>query len=292
VSAFSETAPAVPVESQEFEAFEPVGEIGKLTAFLRRDFLIAWSYRTAFFAEAGSLVAQALTFWFIGRLISPSVLPTYDGSRVGYMEFVASGFLLFAFVEMGMSQVSSSIRQEQLMGTLESVLLTPTAIATIQSGSALYASIYVPIRTALFFGSIALAFGVHFSPGGIVPAALILLVFLPFVWGLGITSAAAMLTFRRGGLGINFLTSILTLGSGAFFPLTLLPSWLQAIAGENPLARAINGVRSALIAGSWSGLHSDLLVVGIASVITFSIGLLAFKLALERERRRGTLGVY
>src|SRR5437868_12031177 len=159
----------------------------------------------AFVTDAGGLVMQALTFWFLAKLINPHVLPAYGGTHAGYLEYVASGILLFAFVEIGMQQVAASIRQEQLMGTLESVLLTPTAIWTIQTGSVLYTLIYVPIRMLLFFGIIGIFFGVQFSPAGILPALAMLVVFLPFVWGLGIISGAAMLTFRRGGMGTNFV---------------------------------------------------------------------------------------
>jgi ABC-2 type transport system permease protein len=144
----------------------------------------------------------------------------------------------------------------------------------------------------LFFAIIAIFFGVQFSAAGILPALAMLLVFLPFVWGLGIISAAAMLTFRRGGMGTNFLTSLLVLGSGAFFPLTLLPHWIQTVSLANPLARAIDSLREALIGGSWAHLSSNLLVVGLGAVITFSLGTFAFKQSLARERRRGTLGAY
>jgi len=272
--------------------FLPGGELGKLSAFLRRDFLNAWSYRMAFVTDAGGLVMQALTFWFLAKLINPHVLPAYGGTHAGYLEYVASGILLFAFVEIGMQQVAASIRQEQLMGTLESVLLTPTAIWTIQAGSVLYTLIYVPIRMLLFFGIIGIFFGVQFSPAGILPALAMLVVFLPFVWGLGIISAAAMLTFRRGGMGTNFAITLMVLGSGAFFPISLLPHWVQTISTANPLARAIDSFREALIAGSWAHCASNLLVVGLAGVLTFSLGSFAFTRSLARERRRGTLGAY
>ena len=291
MSAAIEATP-LPAEQLEFEPYATLGEVAKLGAFFRRDFLAAWSYRGAFFTDITALVLQVVTFWFLGRLINPKALPTYGGTQVGYMEFVASGILLFALVELGLRQVANSIRQEQLMGTLESVLLTPTAMWTIQAGSALYTMVYVPIRTLLFLAMIALAFGVHYSAAGIVPAFLILIVFLPCVWGLGIASAAAMLTFRRGGMGVGFAASVLALGSGAFFPLTLLPGWVQSISTANPMARAIDGLREALIAGTWSGLGSNLIVIGVAALLTSSLGAAAFKLALARERRRGTLGIY
>jgi ABC-2 type transport system permease protein len=289
-----EARAALPIAYDEPQqrAFAPGGELGKLGAFFRRDLLTAWSYRMGFVTDAGSLFIQALMFYFIGKLIDPSALPTYDGSRAGYLEFVAAGIIMSAFLDLGLRQVAGSLRQEQLMGTLESVLLTPTAIWTIQTGSVLYTLIYLPIRTVLFLAVIALAFGVHFSAAGIVPALVLLLLFLPFVWGLGLISAAGIVTYRVGGVGIGFVVVLLTLGSGAYFPLDILPGWVQTISTANPIARAIDGIREALIGGDWTGMPGNVLVLGVAGAITISLGTVAFKWALAREIRRGTLGTY
>lgn len=272
-------------------AYSAYGELAKLGAFLRRDFLTAWSYRTAFVSDIGGMFLQALMFSFVSKLVDPRILPSYGGTHAGYLEFVVVGMLLSTFLQIGMSHVAGSIRNEQLMGTLESVLLTPTAIGTIQVGSVVYAIVYVPIRTLLFFGLIAGIFGVHLSAVGILPAIALLVLFTPFVWGVGVLAAAGMLTFRRG-VGANFAVSLLLLGSGAFFPLSVLPRWIQHVAVANPIARAIDGMRAALIAGDFHGFGTTALIVFAASVITFGLGLFAFKLALARERARGTLGVY
>src|SRR4051812_25894975 len=110
-------------EEVEYSAY---GEFAKLAAFLRRDFLTAWSYRMGFISDMSGLLLQAVIFSFVGKLIDPKVLPAYGGTPTGYLEFVAVGILLNAFLQIGMNQVAGSIRNEQLMGTLESVLLTPT----------------------------------------------------------------------------------------------------------------------------------------------------------------------
>lgn len=270
-----------------------LGELGKLSAFLRRDFLVAWSYRMAFFTDGINLFIQAVMFYFIGRLVDPSKLPTFGGSRATYMEFVAIGIALSAFVQLGLGRVSVAIRQEQLIGTLESLLLTPTSTATLQLGSVAYDLVYIPLRTALFLVLVAVGFGVHFDVGGLAPAAGVLLFFIPFVWGLGVASAAAMLTFRRGTGGIGYGMTFLTLASGAYFPLELLPGWFADVARVNPVAIAIHGMREALLGGAgWSEAGPDILLLAPMSAVSLAAGILAFRVALRRERRRGTLGLY
>lgn len=268
-------------------------ELAKLSAFLRRDLLIAWSYRLAFVSEWSGLALQAVMFYFVGRLVDPSVLPTYGGSQATYMEFVAVGIAMSAFVQLALSRVGTGLRAEQVQGTLESLLMTPTSPSTIQLGTVFYDLLYIPLRTAVFLVLTALAFGLHFDSGGFLPALTVLLAFIPFVWGLGVANAGFILTFRRGGGISGLVVTLLTLFSGAFFPLDLLPKWAQGTAELNPIAIAIEGMREPLLGGSgWDGVASALLVLLPLSVLSLAVGLFAFRAALRREKRRGSLGLY
>lgn len=268
-------------------------ELAKLPAFVRRDLLVAWSYRAAFLSDWFALLAQAIFLYFIGRLIDPRVLPSFGGTRSTYLEFVAVGIALSAFIQLGLQQVAAAIRQEQLMGTLEALLATPTSLATIQFGAVSYQLIYVPIRTALFLVLIATTFGVEFKASGIVPAGVVLIAFIPFVWGLGLLGGASTLTYRRGAGGIGILAGLLVVGSGAYFPLSLLPLGLGSIARRNPIAVAVDGMRRSLIGGGdWGTTANDLALLVPVALLTLAIGILAFRLALAREQRRGSLGLY
>lgn len=268
-------------------------ELAKWPAFFRRDALVAWSYRTAFLTDWGNLVFQAALFYLIGRMVNPATLPVYGGTRASYMEFVAVGIAVSAFMTLALVRVSANLRQEQLMGTLEAVLLTPTSPSTIQFGSVAYDLVYIPIRTGLFLLFAAIGFGLRFNASGIVPAALLLLAFIPFVWGLGILNAATTLTVRRGGAVAGYLIIALTIGSGAYFPVTVLPGWLQSLASANPMTTAVNGMREALLGTFSAGalLHA-LAILALAACVTVALGVAAFRLALAREQRRGTLGQY
>lgn len=270
-----------------------LSEIAKFPAFLRRDFLVTWSYRLAFFSDWFSLAFQVAVFWLVGRMVDESTLPSYGGVRPTYLEFVAVGIAIGAFVGLALVRVSAALRQEQLTGTLESLLMTPTSPATIQLGSVAYDVVYVPLRTLVFLGVLAIGFGLDFELEGVVPAALILFAFMPFVWGFGVASAAALLTIRRGSGAVGLVVMALTLASGAYFPVDLLPGWAASLAEYNPITVAVEGMRSALLVGvDWHDVAVSFGALCGASALSLGIGLTAFRLAVDRERRRGTLGVY
>jgi ABC-2 type transport system permease protein len=270
-----------------------IGELRKVPAFIRRDFLVAWSYRVVFVSDVVNLVGQVLLFAFVGKMVDSSTLPRYDGSEVTYLEFASIGIALAVFVQFGLTRVASAVRGEQLMGTLESVLMTPTSPTTVQLGSVAFDLVYIPVRTALFLGLTAVFFGLHFSAAGALPAALILVAFIPFVWGLGVAAGATILTIRRGGGMVGFGVLALGFASGIYFPVDFLPGWVQATADFNPIALAIEGIREALLGTASAGDTAAVLaVLAPLSVASLGLGLVAFRLALRRERRRGTLGLY
>ena len=268
-------------------------EAAKVPAFIRRDWKIALSYRAVFLGDIVGLAMQILVFFFVAKLVDPGKLPTYGGTVPTYLAFVVIGLVVNLTAGVLLYQVSAALRQEQLTGTFEALLATPTAGATIQLGSIAYTLIFVPIRAAVLLTAIAIGFGLDLQLSGVLPAFVLLVAFLPFTWGLGLVAAAAVVTFRRGSNVTGVAVTLLGLISGAVFPIALLPPVLQTLAEWNPFAIAIDGIREALIGGTgWSAAGSDLLHLLPLSVAGLALGVLCFRWAIARERRRGTLGQY
>lgn len=272
---------------------EVCGELAKLPAFMRRDFLVAWSYRLAFVTDWLGLIVQVVIFNFVGKVVDPAAIPSFEGREVTYLEFVAVGIAISSFMAVALGRVYNVIRQEQLQGTLESLFLTPTSSTTVQLGSVVYDLAYVPVRTLLFFAMVTLLFPAQFEWSGLLPTTAILLVFIPFVWGVGVMAAAWTLTFRRGTAIIGIFTTLMTLGAGTYFPTEVFPSWVQTLVQYLPLTVALRGARDTLLGGAGWGE----VVLTIAYLVPFAVasmlgGLWAFRAALLRERRSGTLGSY
>jgi ABC-2 type transport system permease protein len=270
-----------------------LAEARKLQAFVRRDVLVMISYRVAFVSDLVFIVAQAVLFYFVARIVDATQLPTYGGTTTTYMEFVMIGVVVSTVSGLLLQRVATAIRDEQMMGTLEALLTSPTSPATIQVGSIAVDLLFIPVRMGVLLVAVALVFGLDLQPSGVVPALVVFAAFVPFVWGLGLTGAGATLTFRRGSGLVAAGVSLLALASGAFFPLDLLPGWLQTLAEINPLAIAIEAIREVLIGGAgWNAVRSDVLLLMPLSTIAIVFGVVAFRLALAREHRRGTLGLY
>lgn len=278
---------------QQPSAGSLISEVRKLAAFLRKDALIAWSYRKGVVSDIVSFLGEAALFYFLSLLVDPARMPQLGGTRADYMGFVAVGLTVAAFYQMGVAKMIGAVRNEQLMGTFEALLVTPTAPTTIQIGLVIYDLIRIPVRAGLFLVLADRVFGVNIYWTGLAQAMAITLVFLPFVWGVGAALAAVVVTFRQATAVIGFVNYALLLGSGTYFPMELLPSWLETTINLNPLALALNGARAALLGGAGWGTTLSLIVMILPlSILTWIAGTLGFRFALDRERRAGTLGLY
>ena len=267
-------------------------EAPKLAAFFRRDVLVLWSYRMAFFGDWFALILQIVTFYLVGKLVDPARMPTVGDDSPTYIQFVTVGIAFTSFVQVATVRLGAAIRNEQLMGTLESLLVTPTSPTTLQLGSVIYDLAYVPVRTTIFLVLVSSLLDVQLTFSGLLPALAVLIVFIPVVWGAGMVSAAGTLTFRRGA--ITTLTVVaLTLPSTTYFPAEVVPSWAQRIIELNPLTVALGAARTALLhGGSWADIAPTLAQLAPVAIVSLGLGFFAFKLALRRERRLGTLGLY
>lgn len=269
-----------------------MSEAAKLPAFVRRDFLTALSYRTAFLLDWTNLFVQTLIFALIGELIDPAAVSA-SGGQGSYLEFAAVGVAVAAFMQLALTRATSAVRNEQLMGTLESVLLAPISPLTFALGSVMYDLAYVPVRTVIFLLGAAWLFELGFAVSGLLPVLVMLLAFIPFVWGLGMAGAATTLTVRRGAPVAAAAGLALTLGSTAYFPLEVLPPWAQVVAEINPLTVTLESARASMLGGEgWAPVPGAIGAVVPFAVVTMVTGVIALRLAIMRERRKGSLGMY
>lgn len=120
-------------------------------------------------------------------------------------------------------------------------------------------------------------------------AVRILLSALVFL-AIGFAAAALVLVSQQGGQLPGLLTAALTLISGAFFPLAVLPGWMQTLADLSPLTYALRALRRAALEGQGlSAIAHDLAIVGGFALVMLPASVWILSLAFDRARRTGSL---
>jgi len=192
---------------------------------------------------------------------------------------------LFAF--------ASKIRQEQMLGTLEAMLVSPTPASIVVFSSAAWDFTYGGIRIILYLLFASLIFGVELHWQGI--GALLIGVTLTLLSsvGLGILSASFIIYFKRGD-PINYLLSGMTTFFGTvLFPVEQLPEWIQPVSDFLPITWSLRIVRGTLLQGkTFTDLKGELLALAVITAILLPTGLYFSRFAIRRAKREGSLIQY
>lgn len=265
--------------------------IAPFSAFVRRDFAIARSYRLQFVLEAGSVMFQLAMFFFLGRVVDDAN-PNIGGTEQGYFAYVVFGLALLGWLTSALTSFASTLRVEQTTGSLEALLATPPSPTTLIVGTSAYAFISATITALLYIVLAVGFFGLRFTPhiGAIAVAIYALIASLVLFSAFGMILAAATLVYKRTGALIGLATGGLAILGGVYFPLSVLPTPLRTIAELLPFTWALEVLRSALLAGEidWGRMA----LLGASNVALIPVAIWALERALQLARRAGSLGQY
>lgn len=177
-----------------------------------------------------------------------------------YLDFMTPGILaqsvLFIAIFYGIAVI-----WERDLGTLHKLLASPAPRSALVLGKALSASERGLLQAAIIY-LLAFALGVKLN---LDPLALVGVLFI-VILGSALFSTfsliiACLVKTRERFMGIGqLLTMPLFFASNAIYPVSIMPTWLQAIAQVNPLTYEVDGLRA-------------LMVVNGASVYGFALDL-------------------
>lgn len=265
------------------------GSPDKLLAFVRRDLLVALRYRSGLvLAVAGGLLEIA-GLYYLSRAIGPGFRP--DG--LASYPFLLVGTGLYTFLLMGISSFLSTIQEAQQAGTLEIMMTTPAGGSTVLllggisslAGKGMAFSIYL-------LGGLALT-GMRFTNISLLPAFVVLVLSFAVAAGLGIGTAALQLLTQKGSAILWLLGSAVWMLTGAMFPVSVLPRWLQIISLAIPMTHALTAMRLALLHDRVPiGLANEIAVLAAFAALLVPLSLLLFEKALCHARLSGSLSYY
>ena len=260
-----------------------------VAAVVRRDWLIARSYRAAYVLTFGAAIFNVLAYYFISETLGGGSPSRLDGAP-SYFAFALVGIVITTVVQSSAMAVARRLREEQLTGTLEAIAAQPLRDSELALGLAGYPFVFSGLRTVVYMLVAGLVFGIDLGDADWIGFAAVILATTAIVLGLGLVIAAFVLLVKRAESVAALATFALAFLGGAFFPVEAFPEWLEAVARFAPTRLAYDGTREALYVGKgWGGDAIALLVIAAVAV---PFGVWAFDRALQRQRKRGTLGEY
>ena len=258
-------------------------------ALTRRDVKIYLSYRLMMTLDLWIGVLDVIVYYFISETFEGATTASL-GNAPSYFAFALVGIAVTVVIQAASLGVGSKIREEQLTGTLEALVAQPLTTIEMAVGLCGLPFAISTVRVAVYLVLGALAFGLDLSNTDWVGFVAMLVAIAAAMSAIGIATAAVVIVIQRGNTISGLVIFAMSLASGAFFPVSVLPGWIEAVGKVLPTRFAFDGFRSALFEGS--GWENDALMLAAFSVVALPVAIWLFDRGMHLARRWGTLAQY
>ncbi len=265
-------------------------EMRQSYAFVARNFNLVkryWGWEVVWLAYS---IANSLSVTFIGKgasqitgqeLIDTNFLITY----------LLIGTLVWRFLASIFNNISEMIAWERWEGTIEYTFMAPVRRFNQMIGQTLFAIVYSLIFTVIIGVIVSAFFDLSFQDADMMSAFIILLVGSISFVAIGIVASILPLLYpERGAQMTNIVQAFFLLVSGIYYPVDVLPKWLQVLAKISPATYVLEGMRAALLPSTAEkSATSYVLPLLVMGVVMLPLGVYLFQRAERYTKRTGKL---
>jgi ABC-2 type transport system permease protein len=154
-----------------------------------------------------------------------------------------------------------------------------------------FAVLYGVVRTVLLFTAVALFLDVTFTNPDFASAALVLAVSSFSFIGIGMMTAVLPLISPEKGTQLGFIAQgLLLVVSGVYYPVSILPQWMQWLSVISPATYTLEGCRKAIIDGAGpAAVWGDIWPLLVIGTLAIPAGLLVFRRGERYAKQHGRL---
>lgn len=257
---------------------------GALRGVVARDLLIFVSYRARALTQLLGLVLTMTIFYYVSRLVSVDQFETGDD----YFAFVVAGLLIMLVLQSA-AAAPAALRQELVAGTFERSLVSPMGPLVGIVGLMLFPIAFACATACGGFLAASALFDlqVEWSSAPLaIPASLL----AAAAFAVLATFVLAVVVVFKQSPGVTWLVTLMALTGGVYFPVTLLPDWIEWISAVQPFTPAVDLLRHLLLGTSGGDSPPTALAKLAGFVVVFGpLGVAALHGAIQVGRRRGTI---
>ena len=231
-------------------------------------------------------VANTLTIVFIAKGI-PAVGGHINVNRVTTVLLV--GAVIWAYLGIIFEILTETVAWERWEGTIEYTFMAPLSRPVHLFGMGAFAIVYGVVRAVLLFGVVAAFFTLHLPNADYVAALVLLIIASISFIGVGIMTSVLPLISPEKGAQLGFVAQgLMLVVSGVYYPVSVMPEWMQWIAKISPATYALRGCRASIVEGTgleWANVWPLLII----AVLATPIGLAIFKVGERYAKKHGKL---
>jgi ABC-2 type transport system permease protein len=261
-------------------------EIVGLTGVVERNWYLVKRYflwDLAFFLWT---VANTLTIVFIAEGVEATG-GSIDVDRVTTTLLV--GAVIWAYLGIIFEFLTETVAWERWEGTIEYTFMAPLSRSMHLAGQGLFAILYGLVRAVLLFFVVAFFFDLSMPDANFVAALVLLGIASVSFIGIGMMTSVMPLISPEKGMQLGFIAQgTLLVVSGVYYPVSVLPTWMEWISVVSPATYALRGIRASILEGAglaWGDVW-PLLIIGVVSI---PMGLGVFRIGETYAKRHGKL---
>jgi ABC-2 type transport system permease protein len=201
------------------------------------------------------------------------------------------GGVIWSYLGIVFEILTETVAWERWEGTIEYTFMAPLSRPVHLFGMGIFAVAYGLLRSALLFGAISLFFSLSFPDANFFAALLVLAVASVSFIGIGIMTAVLPLISPEKGMQLGFIAQgALLVVSGIYYPVSVLPQWMQWLSTVSPATYALRGMRRAILEGAGVGVvWSEIWPLLLIGLVTVPLGLWVFRTGERYAKRHGKL---
>jgi ABC-2 type transport system permease protein len=236
-------------------------------------------------------IVNALSVTYIGKAALALTHTKIDTNYV--VLYLLIGTAVWSYLSVTFEGVTDMITIERWEGTIEHTFMAPISRFTHLIGSCWYAVAHGILFTFVQLIIVASFFQLDLSHANYLTAVFMLLMGSISFIGFGIGASVLPLLFTERGSQMSYIVrSILLLISGVYYPISVLPGWMQPLASISPATYVLEGLRAALLSNQviWSAeIWSYTWPLIVTGVISIPVGVFLFQRAERYAKRTGKL---
>lgn len=233
-----------------------------------------------------------LLIFGMGQFVGGNNAASNFASRTGttnivVYEILGSAVWMTSWVVV--EDVGVALRDEQMKGTLEQNFLAPVNRFTLLIGMSLTD---IVIITGIFFIVVGVTIAIMLPSAflTIVPAFLALLVGLIPLFGIGFLFAGYIIKFKEPYILTQIVNLVFATLTGTYYPVTLLPYWVQFLSGVLPQTYVIDDMRRIVLANqTLVNLYGSVFILLALAIAYPALGYAVFK---QFEKKAGVTGEF
>jgi ABC-2 type transport system permease protein len=233
-------------------------------------------------------VANTLTIVFIAKGVEAG---GYHLDVNREMIILLIGAVVWSYLGLVFEIETETVAWERWEGTIEYTFMAPLSRPAHLLGMGAFAVLYGVVRTVALFGLVALMLGVHFGDPDFLSATVVLAASSVSFVGIGMMTAVLPLVSPEKGTQLGFIAQgLLLVISGVYYPVSVLPQWMQWLSVVSPATYTLEGARKAILDGAGiSAVWGDLWPLILIGAVAVPLGLYVFSLGERYAKRHGRL---